>query len=371
MARRIVLFGATGYTGRMVAARLASERLRPVLAGRSLQSLHALGVTLGRGLETVAADVDDTESLLHLIREGDVVVSMVGPYVKLGTPVAEACVVQKATYIDCCAEPAFLRSAFADLNPFASNRGVTMIPGFGFEYVAGSVAAGLVLDATGQRASRIDIGYFVTGKLRSLMSTGTRASVGASALVPHFAWRDGQLVDVAAGDRVIGFQVNGEVLPGLSIGGAEHLTIPRLRPWIREVGVYVGGPKSETVARVAGAIAGGASKVPGVPEIVRWTAALPRVSDGPDDETRARAGSAVVATAYDGAGRPLATTRMAGGDPYSFTERMLSWAARRIATNGAPVKSGVLGPTEAFSLRVLVEACATAGLNVIDDQQPL
>src|SRR5438309_3955898 len=190
MSRRIVLYGATGYTGRLVAAQLAEARIRPVLAGRNLQSLHALGVTLGRGLDTVAADVADHEGLLALIREGDVVLSTVGPYSRYGTPVIEACVVQKATYVDCCAEPGFLRAAFEGLGPVAVNRGATLIPGFGYEYIAGNVAATLALDATGYRAQRIDVGYFLTGKVRGSMSTGTRASVGQSALVPHFAWRD-------------------------------------------------------------------------------------------------------------------------------------------------------------------------------------
>src|SRR5205085_4539171 len=116
------------------------------------------------------------------------------------------------------------------------------------------VAATLALDATGYRAQRIDVGYFLTGKVRGSMSTGTRASVGQSALVPHFAWRDRQLVDITAGDRIIGFAMNGSVLPGLSIGGAEHLTIPKLRPWIREVGVYLGGPKTQVGARLAGSV---------------------------------------------------------------------------------------------------------------------
>ena len=54
MSRRIVLYGATGYMGRLVATALAEARVRPVLAGRNVQSLHSLGVTLGRGLDTVA-----------------------------------------------------------------------------------------------------------------------------------------------------------------------------------------------------------------------------------------------------------------------------------------------------------------------------
>jgi len=213
----------------------------------------------------------------------------------------------------------------------------------------------------------VDIGYFVTGRLRGMMSSGTRASVGQSALVPHYAWRDRQLVDIAAGDQVIGFAVNGQVLPGLSIGGAEHLTIPKLRPWIREVGVYLGGPKSQATAKMVGKVASGAAKVPGIPELVRWTTSLPRVNDGPTDERRAQSGSVVVASAYDGSGRRLESVRLTGTDPYTFTQRMLVWAAMRLSKDGASLKPGALGPVEAFGLDALVEACATAGLRVVED----
>ena len=367
MSRRIVLYGATGYTGRLVAAQLAEAKVRPVLAGRSLQGLHALGVTLGRGLDTVAADVADHDALLTLIREGDVVVSTVGPFTRLGTPVAEACVVQRATYVDCCGEPAFVRTIFEGLGPVATNRGASLISGFGYEFVAGNVAASLVLEATGYRAQRVDIGYFLTGKRRGTMSSGTRASLGGAALAPHFAWRDRQLVDIVAGDRVIGFALNGSVLPGLSIGGAEHLTIPRQRPWVREVGVYLGGPRSQVGAKVVRSVVAGASKVPGVPELVRWTASLPRVKEGPDDDTRAQFGSAVVASAYDAEDRQLQTVRLAGVDPYTFTARMLAWVAMLLSKQDTPLKPGALGPVEAFGLGTLVAACADAGLQVVDE----
>jgi short subunit dehydrogenase-like uncharacterized protein len=367
VARRIVLYGATGYVGRMVAQTLVAQKVRPVLAGRSLQNLHALGVRLGHGLDTVAADVGDADSLLALISAGDVVVSTVGPYATYGQPVVEACVIRKADYIDCAAEPGFLRPVFHGLGPFASNQGVTLIPGLGFEGLAGTVAASLALEASGQRADRLEVGYFLTGKRRQLLSSGARASLGGAALAPHFAWRDRQLVAAPAGDRVIGFSVDGRVLPGLSIGGLEHLIVPRTRPWIREVGVYVGGPRSDTAARVTGALVSGAAKVPGLPRLVRWTSALPSVNDGPGPDRLAQAGSAVVASTYDSGGRPLASVRLAGGDPYTFTQRMLAWAAVQLASGEPKPVPGALGPVEAFGLDRLLQACSSAGLTQVDE----
>ena len=91
MAGRIVVFGATGYTGRLVAERLAGAGERPLLAGRSQERLRALAERLG-GLETAHADVMRSNSVAALVREGDVLVSTVGPFVKFGEPALRAAI---------------------------------------------------------------------------------------------------------------------------------------------------------------------------------------------------------------------------------------------------------------------------------------
>src|SRR5438132_6692606 len=143
--RRIVLYGATGYTGRLVAAALVTARARPVLAGRSGQNLAALGVQLGKGLDTVIADAADTDALLALIKPGDVVVNTAGPFTRIGTPVVEAAIQRGATYIDSAGEPSFLRSAYENLGPAAAEAGVAIVPGAAFEYATGNLAASLAM----------------------------------------------------------------------------------------------------------------------------------------------------------------------------------------------------------------------------------
>ena len=88
MTGRIVVFGATGYTGRLVAERLAGAGERPVLAGRSPEKLRVLADSLG-GLETAHGDVMRSNSVFSLVEEGDVLVSTVGPFVRWGDPAAE------------------------------------------------------------------------------------------------------------------------------------------------------------------------------------------------------------------------------------------------------------------------------------------
>ena len=89
MPGSIVLFGATGYTGRLVAAALVRRGARPTLAARNAQALEALAAELG-GLDTAVADVSRPESVSALVSAGDVLVSTVGPFVRWGAPPSTA-----------------------------------------------------------------------------------------------------------------------------------------------------------------------------------------------------------------------------------------------------------------------------------------
>ena len=84
MPGRIVLFGATGYTGRLVAAAMVERGMKPVLAARSAGPLRELADELAPGLETATADVADPPSVRALVEPGDVLVTTVGPFVRWG-----------------------------------------------------------------------------------------------------------------------------------------------------------------------------------------------------------------------------------------------------------------------------------------------
>jgi hypothetical protein len=202
------------------------------------------------------------------------------------------------------------------------------------------------------------------GSIRKLASAGTKASVGAVAVELGFAWRGGELVTVPPADQIRMFAVNGKQRPGLSFGALEHLTLPRTFTWLREVGVYVGGPGSEWAARVTRLFGGLAHKTPGVPAAVRWLTSLPRDKEGPDEAERATNGALVIAIAYDDEGRELRTVKLGSANPYTFSGRFLAWAAVRAATIGIDGK-GALGPLEAFGLAPLRAGVKSAGLDIV------
>lgn len=361
--RRIVLYGASGFTGRLVAEQLVAARARPVLAGPSHQNLAALGVLLGHGLDLAVADSRHPRSVLGMLKPGDVLVSTVGPFTRLGRPAVEAAIVAGASYIDCATETAFLRDVFVELAPHAKDAGVALLPGLGFMFVAGSLAAELALEGGDGTATRVDVGYLATGSVRRWQSRGLRAAAGATALAPQYAWRGGALVSVPAAERTRAFELKGSPRFAVSGSGLEPLTLPRMHPSLTDVTVFMGGPRSARAARLRTAVVPRAGGVPGARGLVARLASLPRNEPGPGPEARARLGHVAIASAYSAGGAELRTVRVTGPDVYTATAKLLAWAATRVANDGVGA-SGALGPVDAFGLAAVREACAAAGLSV-------
>jgi short subunit dehydrogenase-like uncharacterized protein len=364
VAARIVLFGATGYTGRLAAEAMIERGLKPVLAARSQDKLGALAEELGGELETATADVANPPSVRALVESGDVLVTTVGPFARWGAPAAAAATTAGAHYIDSTGEPPFIREVFERYGPAAEQAGVGMLTAFGYDWVPGNLAGGLALDRAGELATRVDVGYFITGSGGS-MSGGTKASLVGAISEPAFGFRDGRVQTERGAKRVRSFPVGSRQLQGVSVGSSEHFTLPRVAPRLREVNAYLGwfGPASRAM-QVMSAGTSVAMKLPGVDKL--WSAAGERFvqgsTGGPDAEARSKSGSHIVAIAYDAAGRPLSEVHASGVDGYTFTGRMLAWGADRVAA-GALTGTGALGPVDAFGLDELVKGCAEAGIS--------
>ena len=245
---RIVLFGATGYTGRLTAEAMVERGLKPVLAARSQDKLDALAEELGGGFETATADVADPPSVRALVEKGDVLVTTVGPFARWGAPAAAAATTAGAHYIDSTGEPPFIREVFERYSPAAEQAGIGMLTALGYDWVPGNLAGGLALERAGELATRVDVGYFITGGGGS-MSGGTKASLVGAIAEPAFAYRDGRIQTERGAKRVRSFPVGSKQLQGVSVGSSEHFTLPRVAPRLREVNAYLGwfGPASRAM----------------------------------------------------------------------------------------------------------------------------
>jgi short subunit dehydrogenase-like uncharacterized protein len=358
MAGRIVLFGATGYTGRLTAEAMTERGLRPVLAARSAEKLEALAAELGGGLETAVADVSDPPGVSALVERGDVLVTTVGPFARWGAPAAAAATTAGAHYLDSTGEPGFIRGVFERYGPVAEKSGSAMVTAFGYDFVPGNLAAGIALRRAGEEAVRVDVGYFITG--RGTPSGGTQASLAGAVAAPAFRFCDGRVRTERGAKRVRGFQVGSKRRDAVSIGSSEHFTLPRLAPQLREVNAYLGwfGPLSRAMQAMSlGTSVPGAARLLGLAgeRFVKGS------SGGPDAAARASAGSHVVAIPYDATGRQLAEVHVTGVDGYTFTGRMLAWGAERAAEGGVQA-TGALGPVDAFGLVALIDGCRWSGI---------
>ncbi len=363
MAARIVLFGATGYTGRLAAQAMVERGLEPVLAARTQSKLDDLVAELGAELETRTADVSDPPSVAALVEHGDVLVTTVGPFARWGQPAAAAATTKRAHYIDSTGEPQFIREVFERYAPAADRAGIAMLTAMGYDWVPGNLAGALALDRAGDLATRVDVGYFITGG-GAKPSGGTAASMAGAIVAPAYGFRDGRIQTERGAKRVRSFQIRSKDRAGISVGSSEHFTLPRLSSRLREVNAYLGwfGPASRGM-QVFSACTSVGMKVPGAEKL--WSTATERFvqgsTGGPDEAARAKGGSHIVGIAYDSAGRPLSEVHLQGVDGYTFTGRMLAWAAERAATGGLK-STGALGPVDGFGLEELTAGVAEAGL---------
>ncbi|MFP5441904.1 MAG: saccharopine dehydrogenase family protein [Gammaproteobacteria bacterium] len=357
----IVLFGATGYTGRLTARAMVARGLRPVLAGRNRDALEALAGELG-GLEVRVADVAKPVTVRKIVKSGDVLVSTVGPFARYGKPALDAALAGKAHYLDSTGEPAFIRQVFEQYGPRARAAGTAFITAFGYDYVPGHTVAAAALEKAGKNAVRVDVGYFFIGKVA--MSQGTASSVASAMLEPGMLFNNGALQPGYGGLQTRKFNVDGKQVNALSLPASECIALPVSYPQLTDVNVYLG---IGAVAPVFSAVSHAQSvllRLPLYKRAVGWLAnRVGSSGQGPSDEQRAQTGAHVIGIAYDAAGNALATAELRGVNVYTYTAGILAWGAEQ-ALNDRLQTSGALGPVRAFGLEALIEGNREAGFDL-------
>ena len=364
----MILLGAGGDLGRQTAAAMVRQGLQPVLAGRDESGLQAVADELaedapsGRSPEIAIAETASPESVRALVNSpGDVLISTVGPFTQHGDAPIRAATDAGCGYLDSSWEPPFVRRVFSRYGPAATARGAVLLPAFGCYYVAGSLAATIAVrrTMTGSRPpARVDIGYFVTGAGRSLGPSDALAE-------ESFRWADGRLQQERPGARVRNFDIGGgKQADALSLGTAEHFTVPRMAASITSINVYVGWfGRLTRAAAVAGSVSGTASRVPGIGGV--WDTMLRGIGGtaggGPSDVTGGKRRTVVVAETFDADDTFQQRVRVEGPPPYPLTASLLSWGAGMLL-QGAEAGAGALGPAEAFGTEALIGGCMALGL---------
>ena len=396
----VVVFGATGVTGRRVAAYLSEQAaeggLRWAAAARdAAKTARVLGEIGVSAPETIAADVGDPATLEAMAARTRVVLNLVGPYTLYGRPVIEACIAGGAHYADLTGEMPFVRSVIDELQGAAVESGVKIVQVCGFEALPPDLLVALAAERARERwqeglaAVDLEVAFVPPPGLPRLsdgMSGGTFQSLSTVAASDQAA----QITDPALliTDAALAAAVRRISPIGLaprrgSRGAvlAPMTPAPFINPAVihRSVGLLAaaeGRPGEPFVYREGMAIGGGAASAP-----VRWmiAGALSATQVGLRGIARARpavrrplagalarigpsSGFGPAADRLEGwrwtmavqartsTGRTLAVSLRAEGHPgYLATARLLGEAGILLAEEGAtPQRAGCLTPAAAL-----------------------
>jgi short subunit dehydrogenase-like uncharacterized protein len=181
----LIVYGATGYTGRLVAEYLAGRKDAPnwAMAGRSIDKLAAVRDEIGAPADTplVVADAADPASLDAMAKRAKVIISTVGPYQLYGNDLVAACVANGTDYTDLCGEPVWMREKIDQHGEAAIASGARICFSAGFDSIPFDLGVLMLqhycIAKFGEPAPRIK------GRVRSMQgkfSGGTAASLKAT-----------------------------------------------------------------------------------------------------------------------------------------------------------------------------------------------
>ncbi|MCQ8184168.1 saccharopine dehydrogenase family protein [Parvularcula maris] len=177
----IVVYGASGFTGRLVAEYLGSiGHQRFAMAGRNEAKLKEVRDELGIDAPLLIADGEDEAALKKLAESTKVVTTLVGPYQLYGDKLLKACIDAGTDYTDLCGEPAWMAEKIREANDTAKASGSRIVFSCGFDSIPSDIG---MLDlqekakAAGAPAERVKL--FVRG-MKGTFSGGTAASFKAT-----------------------------------------------------------------------------------------------------------------------------------------------------------------------------------------------
>lgn len=134
----IIVYGASGFTGRLVAEYLARQGVRKwAMAGRSLSKLAEVRDEMGLPGDTplVIADASNPATLVDMCNRTRVVLTTVGPYQLYGTELVAACAETGTDYVDLCGEPAWMRDMIDAYDARAKDTGARIVFSCGFDSI--------------------------------------------------------------------------------------------------------------------------------------------------------------------------------------------------------------------------------------------
>ncbi len=394
----VIVFGATGFTGRLVAEYLNSTygvggAVAWAIAGRNLDKLAAMRGLIGatEALPLLAADASDGAALAGLVRQARVIITTVGPYQRHGEPLALACAQAGTDYVDLCGEPGWMARMIPLLDAPARASGARIVFSCGFDSIPFDLGVVFLQDEARQRIGapltrvrarvRVLKGGLSGGTMASALATIeqmgrdpalARTMADPFALTPGFrgpAQPDG---DSAAYDDLAKSWTGPFIMAAINTKNVHRTNALRGHPWGRDF-VYDermltgAGAKGERrarllarTARIQNALLGFA---PTRALLSRF--ALPKPGAGPSRHQRETGRYEVLFIGTTAAGQTLRASVKGDRDPgYGSTSKMISESALCLVddVDHATTGGGVWTPGAAMGLALVRRLQARAGL---------
>jgi short subunit dehydrogenase-like uncharacterized protein len=183
----IVVYGATGFTGRLVAEYLAAHYVgkgapKWAMAGRSLDKLASVRDAIGApaDIPLIAADAGDTASLTAMVEQANLVLTTVGPYQYYGSDLLAACAASGTDYVDLCGEPIWMRQMIDAHEATAQSTGARILFSCGYDSIPFELGV-LFCQETAKKLRGAPVSR-IKGRVRVMKGTlsgGTAASMKA------------------------------------------------------------------------------------------------------------------------------------------------------------------------------------------------
>jgi short subunit dehydrogenase-like uncharacterized protein len=346
----LVVWGATGYTGRLVAgyvARHAPAGFRWAVGGRDRAKLEALGFDAG----IVVADAGDRRTLDPWVSRTRAVVTTVGPFAVHGTPLVESCVEHGIAYADITGEPSFIRDNLRRLDARAAATGARIVHACGFDSIPSDLGVLMLREHLRRVHGRnLASARYVLERAAGGYSGGTAASVLHEFEVGRHDREDRGALKPPRRDPEGGW------LAPFVMAPTNTLVVRRShgRDFRYEEVVRTRGPaRAWAVAAGIGVFATVASTAPGRSILRRL---VPAPGEGPTAAQRERGFFEVTLRGLSDGEPPIVVRGRvaAGADPgYGATSLMLAESGLCLALDDLPRRGGILTPAAAMGTRLL------------------
>lgn len=340
----ILLYGASGYTGKLIAAELSRRGAEVTLAGRNREKLAAVAEGLPTTPAVAAVALDDERGLRELVANAAVVIGCAGPFTLHGEPLIAAATSTGTHYLDTTGEQPFIRASFDRWSDAASGSGAALVSGFGFDYVPGDMLAALTSADLGP-LEELTLAYSLRGfgatrgtalsALEMLAGGDVSYRSGALSGAPRYVGAGTFPFPSPIGNRRVGRYPGGEV-----ITVPRHVDVRSMRVLI-DLRALFGVP----LGPLAAPVMTGAGLLMATPLRQALGKLVERAGEGPSERARQAARYTIVCQAKYAGGERRGVLR--GGDVYGITAAVIAEGATRMA-RGDYAMSGALAPSQAF-----------------------